>query len=102
MLSSNRKKIYIGVIVVATTISVVCIVWYTRLIQPPPPMVVNTPSQTPAQQTTSGTGAPKVFPNDTGFNTTIFDSNKFKTLRPGKNVTIEEEELGRENPFVAY
>lgn len=106
MLSSKRKKIYIGVIIACTAISITCIIWYTRLIQPPPPIVISTNqnpnAQAAAESTTATGGGVKVFPNDTGFNLTIFDSNKYKTLRPGQSIKLDDGQLGRDNPFIPY
>lgn len=103
MITQKRKTIYISlaVILVLTSIGI----WlYSR--QPVPVTdlnLVNNLAQTPSQQPASSAYVvPRVFPSETKFDLSVFKSSVFQTLRASEEVKINEDELGRENPFKKY
>lgn len=59
-------------------------------------------SMLPAPDMTENYAAPRVFPQDTQINLGVFDSSKFSSLTDYTPLTVQPEEVGRENPFNSY
>lgn len=102
----KKKKIYIAVIVGCFLLSG-GILYYSfgsggsaePVATVPESAAVGQAGQAPSL---SGYRAPSVFPVETKFDTSVFESSKYKTLRDGKALTVENTEVGRDNPFAKY
>lgn len=113
MLNSKRKKIYIGIIAVCIVGIIVVLSLKGRSGGVAGPLPgdtltnpVGTTSNTPVSSGTTPTSLqnlkflpPQVFPFDRSFDLSIFDSSTFQALSPIGEITLQDGELGNENPF---
>jgi hypothetical protein len=104
MMMSRQKKItYIVLIVVLIAATITVIIFGRRPVAVPNfPAAENTGVEPPGANQPKVYVLPKVFPAETGFNTSVFNSSTYQTLQPPPEIKIEQSELGRENPFKKY
>ena|SRR3989344_4007266 len=104
MITKKRKIIY-GAVIAVLVLAIIGVIFYSRQPVPSTNLSLSNPlSQTNAPQA-SGSAAyilPKVFPNDTKFDLSFFQSSFFGELQPSEEVRVEGSELGRDNPFKKY
>ena len=105
-MDQKKKKIYYIVIAASIALSAGIIFYSSNSapeIEPLPPV---TARQETANRTADPSKkvypVPAVFPIDTKFDDSIFESSSFKVLTPGTSNVITPQDLGRENPFTAY
>lgn len=115
----DKKKIYIVIIVVCVLITAGVLYWSSQdpsagLPDNIAPINTNIDRVDPASAGGSASGllpapeltqpyqAPRVFPEDTQINLGVFDSSKFSALTDYNPLQVQPEEVGRENPFLAY
>jgi len=113
-MTDKRKKIYIAIIVFCFSVSAGLLLYSLGVIggggssavPPDDNQITNideiTAPRVSADGSPDGYSPPAVFPGNTQFDTTIFDSSEYKTLRPSQPITVNPNELGRENPFDNY
>jgi len=105
MLDPKKKKLYL-IIIAGAIVVAAGVIFYTR--QSVPEVDLTAPVINPAAGRSAASTdkknypLPQVFPAETKFDTSIFDSSDFKILKPYTPTQITEGELGRENPFQAY
>lgn len=113
MLNPKRKKIYIGIIAVCVVgiIVVLSLNGRTGGVTGPLPgdtlaNPVGTTANTPVSSGAAPTNLqnskflpPPVFPFNRSFDLSIFDSSTFQALSPIGEITLQDGELGNENPF---
>jgi hypothetical protein len=116
MLDPKKKKIYI--IIICVNLVGILIIFVTQWgnIFPSTASPVASPvlpsSQTPPTNNNASAAAsdavkkeytlPKVFPESTNFDASVFESSTYKTLSPFNSLSIQNSEMGRENPFNTY
>lgn len=108
MISSKKRNIYIGIIVFC----VVAALAVLTLSKPSLPEIqLPTVSPKSASPVTSSGGSKalpgaagiSVFPQNVDFDVSIFDNDRFKTLKAYEPIRVDSgKELGRDNPFVPY
>jgi flagellar basal body-associated protein FliL len=103
-MNDKKKKIYIAIISVCVVVTgVMLYMSFGGSSSPEVPAVLQQqPVVNNQPNSVKNGGVPSVFPSDTKFDTSIFESSRFKSLKPGKDITVSESELGRENPFAKY
>jgi len=114
MLSEKKKKIYIGIIIFCVIGIFVVLVLNGSSGSGEISLDPNDPSQfVPTAESGLGDESPGVlrssegqvysppgvFPSDGNFDLSIFESSTFKALSPTGDITLDDDELGKENPF---
>jgi hypothetical protein len=116
----DKKKIYIIVIVVCVLITAGVLYWSSQdpsaglpdniapintdidRVDPASSGRSSGANMLPAPEMTEDYTAPRVFPVDTQINLGVFDSSKYTSLTDYVPLTVQPEEVGRENPFISY
>lgn len=104
MLTKQKKTIYLVLIVVLVVATVAVILFGRKTGSVPQFSLTNPPTSgdsTPPVKSKAYV-APRVFPMETKFDTSVFKSSVFQTFQQPQEVTVGEAELGRENPFKKY
>lgn len=100
MISKQRKQLYIGAIAFCVLASLAVIIISRRPAVEP---VITPPLAQPGTtDSVSDNQASKIFPASTKFDTSFFDSDTYKLLKPYKPVSVTPQEIGREDPFKPF
>jgi hypothetical protein len=116
----DKKKIYIIIIVLCVAVSA-GVIYYGFFSSPSAeaPTIVPPAAELEAARQASQSGqsrggglpdpdaptvfpVPRVFPQDTSLDLSVYNSAKLRALQDYAPLTVTEEELGRDNPFVPY
>lgn len=101
MISRTKRNVYIAII----TLSVIGILGIILFLKPQAPALpVDVVSQPPANTGVPAgkkepLGLPKVFPQETDFDLSVFNLSKFTDLKELSQLSVEVGELGKEDPF---
>ncbi|OGE81585.1 MAG: hypothetical protein A3H72_03065 [Candidatus Doudnabacteria bacterium RIFCSPLOWO2_02_FULL_48_8] len=93
MLTAKKKRVYIGIIIFCIVATIAVFVLYK------PSVPTLDLSQFQSQNSTAASGGIRVFPQNKQFDESVFKLSKFKSLTEYQPIELNEEELGRENPF---
>lgn len=104
MITPQKKKIYIGVISFCLLGTLGVFIWSRLEVNTvtTPVEVLVIPSASTPGLTAFGKGnfgTPLVFPNDTKFDVSVLESGNFKSLQSYQNLSIQPQELGKDDPF---
>jgi hypothetical protein len=113
MLDPKKKKIYIGIICGCVLITIGILMKGAGSLSPSStdtsvntgllPVASNTTDQSvTGDKTAKAYVVPKVFPTSTDFDTSVFRSSAFSTLKSYTPLTLQGDEMGREDPFKPY
>lgn len=97
MISHSKRNLYITIIALCL-VGIMGIVLFLK-----PKLVVIDESlplagSAPADSKDSAF-LPRVFPIETKFDLSVFNSSKFKSLQQTTQLTVDQSELGKEDPF---
>lgn len=107
IISKKRRNIYIGTIVFC----VIAALGVLTLSKPSLPEIQlpatttkpATSNPTGGNSAKSGAASISVFPQNIDFDVSIFDHDRFKTLKVYEPVNVDPaKELGRDNPYLPY
>ena len=101
----KKKKLYYLIIGACVLVSVGVIIWSRQSSDSQIELTIAPPAQTlntEKAKTNKVYSVPSVFPNDTKFDLSVLQSSTFKALKPTSGLKLDDQELGRENPFSHY
>lgn len=103
MLSAKKRNIYIGIIVLCLLGIVALFGFNFGSVTDAPPLAQDAPPPSsvsnPDAAASGSYPRPVVFPQDREFDLSIFDSSTFQALKAIGDITLQEGELGNDNPF---
>lgn len=99
MISRTKRNIYIAVIGFCIVASLIIIFFFRSSVPQLPGELTLSRQQAskPASQDLSS--PPRIFPLQTQFDLSVFNSPKFINLKETQPLSVEETELGKDDPF---
>ena len=101
MITKARRNLYIGIII-ACAIGIFASFTMFKPKNPESNLDFQQASDPGLGGETGNQGAIQVFPQSSQFDLSVFESDKFKLLKPYTPMVIDKSELGRDDPFKPY